>query len=233
MEVDNNDNSDEDYEEEEFLVFLDFQSKIKSETLEKRNLKIKMIGFETDEPIVQVNNKIFRGTFEHAMGTNVFFTPDPDPPSMDPNFEPIPSTMYKYHSQTDKVLRMERMFITPKQENDELTETQSDEDVVPTESYSDALNHFLKLDELPPRTLTGSDVLKPSEFHDFFRPQLNNEDEDEPQNASETVMDATETNDNEDRAESNLSEVDDGGDDGKSTETTSPMKVETIKQEKQ
>lgn len=61
MEVDNNDNSDDDYEEEEFLVFLDFQSKIKSETLEKRNLQIKMIGFDTDEPIVQVNNKIFRG----------------------------------------------------------------------------------------------------------------------------------------------------------------------------
>ncbi|KAG4065530.1 hypothetical protein HA402_013300 [Bradysia odoriphaga] len=232
MEVDNNDNSDDDYEEEEFLVFLDFQTKIKSETLEKRNLKIKMIGFETDEPIVQVNNKIFRGTFEHAMGTNVFFTPDPNPPPMDPNFETIPSTMYKYHSQTDKVLRMERMFITPKQDNDELTETQSDEDVVPTESYSDALNHFLKLDELPPRTLTGSDVLKPSEFHDFFRPQLNNEN-DEPPNDSEMMMDAAEVNDNDDRTENNLSEVGDGCDDDGSTETTIPMKIETIKQEKQ
>lgn len=61
MEVDHKDNSDEEYEEEEFLVFLDFQTKIKSEALEKHNLKIKMIGFDTDEPIVQVNNKVFRG----------------------------------------------------------------------------------------------------------------------------------------------------------------------------
>lgn len=61
MEVDNNDNSDDDYEEEEFLVYLDFQSKIKSETLEEPDVKIKMIGFETEEPIVQINNKMFRG----------------------------------------------------------------------------------------------------------------------------------------------------------------------------
>ncbi len=61
MEIDKNDNSDDDYEEEECLVYLDFQSKIKSETLDKQNLKIKVIGFDTDEPIVQVNNKMFRG----------------------------------------------------------------------------------------------------------------------------------------------------------------------------
>lgn len=61
MDVSNNDNSDEDFEEEELLVYLDFQSKIKSETLEEQNLKIKMIGFETDEPVIQINNKMFRG----------------------------------------------------------------------------------------------------------------------------------------------------------------------------
>lgn len=63
MEVDNNDNSDEDFEEVEYLVYLDFQTKIKPETLEKSNVKIKMIGFDTEEPIVQVNNKMFRGVW--------------------------------------------------------------------------------------------------------------------------------------------------------------------------
>lgn len=61
MDVDNNDTSDEEFEEEELLLYLDFQSKIKSESLEEPNLKIKMIGFETDEPVVQINNKMFRG----------------------------------------------------------------------------------------------------------------------------------------------------------------------------
>lgn len=61
MDVEHNDNSDGEFEEEEFLVYLDFQTKIKPETLEKQNIQIKMIGFETDEPIVQVNNKMFRG----------------------------------------------------------------------------------------------------------------------------------------------------------------------------
>lgn len=168
------------------------------------------------------------------MGTNVFFTTDPNPPPMDPSFESIPSTMYKYYTQTDKVLKMERIFITPKQLDDEPTEAQSDDDAVPTESYSDALNHFLKWNELPPRKLTGSDVLRPSEFHEFFRPQLNN-DEDEPGNSSEAVWNATETNDNDDRTESNLSEVGDAADDDDdngSTEPNTPIKIETIKQEK-
>lgn len=61
MDVSNNDNSEEDFEDEEMLVYLDFQSKIKSESLEEQNLKIKMIGFETDEPVIQINNKMFRG----------------------------------------------------------------------------------------------------------------------------------------------------------------------------
>lgn len=61
MDVDTNVCSDEDFEEEELLVYVDFQSKIKPESLEEPNVTIKMIGFDTDEPVVQINNKMFRG----------------------------------------------------------------------------------------------------------------------------------------------------------------------------
>lgn len=62
--MDKNVSSDDEYEEEELLVYLDFELKINSESLEEPNLKIKMIGFETDEPIVQINNKMFRGKYK-------------------------------------------------------------------------------------------------------------------------------------------------------------------------
>lgn len=162
------------------------------------------------------------------MGTNVFFTEDTDPPSMDPIFESIPSTMYKYFTQTDKVLKMERLFVTPNQNNqeDELNETQSDEDVVPNESYLEALNKFLPPGQLPPRVLSGSDILKPAEFQSFFRPQINQVADDEH---SERVVEPMETEmvDNNERIEatpigSDLTEV-----------NTHQLKIETIKQEKQ
>ncbi|KAJ6634257.1 General transcription factor 3C polypeptide 6 [Pseudolycoriella hygida] len=170
MEVETSINPDEDLEEEEVLLYLDFQSIIKSDTLQKPNIEIKMIGFETEEPIVQVNNKMFRGVFEHAIGTNVFFTDDPNPPSADPNLVSIPSTMYKYHSKTDKVLKMQRIFITPKND-DEMEEesTETDEDVVPDESYSEALDHFLKPGETAPRVLAGVDVMLPPDIENYFR----------------------------------------------------------------
>lgn len=151
---------------------------------------------------------------------------------MDPNFESIPSTMYKYHSQTDKVLKMERIFITPKQadnedDEEEPIETESeDEDVVPKESYLEALDHLLKPGEIPPRVLTGSDILKPEEFQTFFRPKLNLDGEEE----SEARIESMETNDNNERSEANEDEAS-----GSEPTDVSVIhtKVETIKQEQQ
>lgn len=156
---------------------------------------------------------------------------------MDPNFETIPSTMYQYDSQTDKVLKMERIFITPKKpdndDEDEAIETQSDEDVVPNESYSDALNHFLKPGESPPRTLTGSDIIKPEEFQAYFRPRLNLNADDE---ANEELIDAAESEDNDERADGGDGNVDSTETQTKSEgklEPTQTVNVEAIKQEKQ
>lgn len=143
--------------------------------------------------------------FEHAMGTNVFFTENSNPPPMDPNFESVPPTMYKYYSQTDKVLKMERVFITPKKdhEEDEFIETQCDEEVVPKESYSEALDDFLSPGELPPRILSGSDILKPNEFQSFFRPTINQvADDQQSETLVEEMNDASiETSDNSEQTE--------------------------------
>lgn len=53
--------NDEEYVEEEFLVFADFQTKISLDVLADPEAKIHVIGFEDNNPIMQVNNKMFQG----------------------------------------------------------------------------------------------------------------------------------------------------------------------------
>lgn len=51
---------DDDYVEEELLVYADFQSKIASSTL-RDTANVKIIGLETGEPIMEIGDKIFQG----------------------------------------------------------------------------------------------------------------------------------------------------------------------------
>lgn len=50
-----------DYVEEECLVYLDFDTKLLDESLINKNPKIKFLGIDTEHPIVQINNKIYKG----------------------------------------------------------------------------------------------------------------------------------------------------------------------------
>lgn len=53
--------SDDEYEEEEIIVFADFHTKIPFDTLTDPNLVIKLIGIETEQPMIQINSKVFQG----------------------------------------------------------------------------------------------------------------------------------------------------------------------------
>lgn len=57
IETDDND----DYEEEECLVYLDFDTKFLEDQLRDPNLKMDIIGIDTENPILQVNSKLFKG----------------------------------------------------------------------------------------------------------------------------------------------------------------------------
>lgn len=52
---------EKDYVEEECLVYLDFDTKLSDEKTENQNLKIKFLGIDSEHPVVQVNNKIYKG----------------------------------------------------------------------------------------------------------------------------------------------------------------------------
>lgn len=53
--------TDDEYEEEECLVYMDFESKSLDDQLKDPNLKMNIIGIDTDSPILQVNSKVFKG----------------------------------------------------------------------------------------------------------------------------------------------------------------------------
>ena len=59
-------NSD-DYEEEEIIIFADFQNKLALETLQDQDLNIKLVGIDTNEPILQINSKIFKGIIKKCV----------------------------------------------------------------------------------------------------------------------------------------------------------------------
>lgn len=52
---------DDEFEEIETLVYVDFESNLLEDQISETNLKMKFIGIDTEQPILQVNNKIFRG----------------------------------------------------------------------------------------------------------------------------------------------------------------------------
>lgn len=54
---------DERYETEEFLVYVDLDTKLLDDQLTKSNAKIKFLGVDTENPIMQLNNQLFKGEF--------------------------------------------------------------------------------------------------------------------------------------------------------------------------
>lgn len=59
--IDNHDADEDEYEEEEHLVYLNFEAKFLEDQLKDSSLKMDIIGIDTDNPILQVNSKLFRG----------------------------------------------------------------------------------------------------------------------------------------------------------------------------
>lgn len=52
---------DDRYETVEHLVYVDLDTKLLDDQLSKSNAKIKFLGIDTDNPIMQLNNQLFKG----------------------------------------------------------------------------------------------------------------------------------------------------------------------------
>ncbi|XP_055299881.1 general transcription factor 3C polypeptide 6 [Sitodiplosis mosellana] len=155
------DKDDDRYETEEFYVYVDLDTKLLDDQLTKSNAKIKFLGIDTENPIMQLNNQLFKGAYEYSMGTHCFFSESKRPGGVeDACFQEMPAKLYDYFAKTDKVLRMQRIFVEEKESetDSELAEGEIEnlEHLHVSKTYSEALNQFLKPGEEPPREIQDS-----------------------------------------------------------------------------
>lgn len=190
------DDGDDDVEYEDTYLYVDFETKLLRDQLLNPNLQIKVLGIETDAPIVQLNNKVFKGItasiradaipfsrfiiisiagmYEYSMATMLFLNETARSRESDPNFQEAPRKMFEYLAQSDKVLKMKRIFIEEigAIDEDEILLAEGEvanlEHLRVTKTYEEALNQFLLPDEKPPRELPKStaddDPLKDENF---------------------------------------------------------------------
>ncbi|KAK3877180.1 hypothetical protein Pcinc_018097 [Petrolisthes cinctipes] len=103
-------------EEEEMLVMVELNGVIDSEIFAKDSFdKFKVLAIDSERPILQVENFVFSGGYDHTRGTAIFFEEDEKKLKCDPVFCKKPPRMLKYVCKTNKKLTMKRVFISEKQ----------------------------------------------------------------------------------------------------------------------
>ncbi|XP_059128500.1 general transcription factor 3C polypeptide 6 isoform X2 [Peromyscus eremicus] len=106
---------DEEIEEVEQFVLVELSGIIDSDFLSKCEKKCKILGIDTERPILQVDSYVFAGEYEDTLGTCVIFEEGVE--RIDP--EGTDRTVLKYKCHTMKKLSMTRTLLTEKKEGEE------------------------------------------------------------------------------------------------------------------
>ncbi|XP_055981283.1 general transcription factor 3C polypeptide 6 [Sorex fumeus] len=114
-EEDAEEDAEEEEEEEEQLVLVELSGIIDSDFLSKCENKCKILGIDTERPILQVDSYVFAGEYEDALGTCVIFEEDVE----HVDAEGCNKTVLKYKCHTTKKLSMTRTLLTEKKEGEE------------------------------------------------------------------------------------------------------------------
>ncbi|XP_008587430.1 PREDICTED: general transcription factor 3C polypeptide 6 [Galeopterus variegatus] len=106
---------DEEEEEAEQLVLVELSGIIDSDFLSKCENKCKILGIDTERPILQVDSYVFAGEYEDTLGTCVIFEENVEHVDTEGNNK----TVLKYKCHTMKKLSMTRTLLTEKKEGEE------------------------------------------------------------------------------------------------------------------
>ncbi|GFT83734.1 uncharacterized protein NPIL_511911 [Nephila pilipes] len=101
------DNSDSEYEIEEAIVLVELNGIIDSDFLLQAQDHSKFLGIDTDEPILQIGNCLFKGEYEDTVGTVIVYEPT-DTSKTDAS--ETTENSYEFLCKTDKKLTMKRCF---------------------------------------------------------------------------------------------------------------------------
>ncbi|KAG5830762.1 hypothetical protein ANANG_G00314030 [Anguilla anguilla] len=108
---------EDEWEEEEQLVVVELSGMINSDFLTKCQGKLKVVGIDTEQPMMQVGNYVFAGEYEDALATCVIFEE-----SSGSNGEAESSPKLKYKCHTVKKLMMQRTFLSERKEGESSSE---------------------------------------------------------------------------------------------------------------
>lgn len=110
--------AEEDWEEEEHLVVVKLQGVIDNEFLYScESSNCRLLGIDTDEPVLQIGNYTFTGEFKESLGTHVLFE------ELESNDANEPKQL-KYRCNTTKTLEMTRVFLVEKEKEREKEQEQ-------------------------------------------------------------------------------------------------------------
>lgn len=121
-------------DEEEMLVYVEFEGLTGSDMFNNEELQLDMIGMDSEHPIMEINGRFYEGTYEDAVGTYMFFEKDDNPKVDDEVFDKVPTL--KYFAKTRKLLKMQRVFTKPRVEV--LGDSEHDSCIPNTETLSQA-----------------------------------------------------------------------------------------------
>ncbi|KAM5282993.1 general transcription factor 3C polypeptide 6 isoform 2-T2 [Hipposideros larvatus] len=100
---------------EEQLVLVELSGIIDSDFLSKCENKCKILGIDTERPILQLDSYVFAGEYEDTFGTCVIFEENVEHVDAEGNNKTV--LKYKYH--TMKKLSMTRTLLTEKKEGEQ------------------------------------------------------------------------------------------------------------------
>ncbi|EEB16638.1 hypothetical protein Phum_PHUM430810 [Pediculus humanus corporis] len=104
------------------------------------DVKFKIIGLESDTPIVQLGETTFKGT-------KLFFEEDPSPEPVDSVFTVVPPKMLRYKCMSSKTLELSRIFLKTKTNS----QIDSNKEMCTAEISSDISN---EVNDLVNKTIT-------------------------------------------------------------------------------
>lgn len=104
---------EEEWEEEEHLIVIELKGVIDSDFLYKcKSESCRLLGIDTDEPVLQIGNYTFTGELKEPIGTHVLFEELESSDSQE-------TKKLKYRYNTTKTLEMARVFLVKKDSAEE------------------------------------------------------------------------------------------------------------------
>lgn len=101
-------NSEETVEERYILV--EFAGNTGSDALNQENMSIKVLGVETEKPIIKIGNQLYEGKYYDTIGTELFFTEAEGEPPSDTLFDAKLEKKLEFYGKTNTKLVVSRAF---------------------------------------------------------------------------------------------------------------------------